>query len=1302
MRTPEKLMRRGAALALCAFATGAAFAADWYVDDANGDDTYDGRTALTAKKTIQAAVDCAAKNDTVKVAEGVYEGENAYGDSISACVVISNNLTLVATGSKDRTHVVGRHADTSTGVGEGAVRCIYVKEGVKARIEGFTIRDGAASTGNGGGVTFSAYNKADGWLVDCVVSNCVAGRGGALWYGTAIRCLFSGNDSTSYGQVALQSILYNCLVVGNVGAENLFCYPQDIVNCTIAGNSLNNFSFSTGAHSVCNTIFLENAKNNFGSGGYAVLSNCLVTAAAVNFNQAASGLCATNDTEACFTAPAIGDWRPRRDSGAAGLGDASHLARVALPDESMRYVDYAGKPIPQSGPIACGAIQETVSPGSGVLALNGPMEIDGLGVADSTYCNYLHATNYPCMYKMKAVGATISNIVWYSSTTGLPVRVPMLDGWVGVMPPPAGAMTLSPVYAKKILYADAENGDDGYAGDDIGSWDHPYKTLQAAFEAAPNGRNNDNLAYSVICAKPGDYKDGGTVGSTISYRLFIDGFRRVRVVALGGPEVTIIRGESPADAANGLPCSCVNLNVPSLVQGFTLTDGHSTDSSSESGTSSGSALSCALNVSDRMIADCIVSNNVSSFCAQRGGTSLRCVFLDNIQNQSGGGDMRSGYAVHNVFRPGDGSHSAAFTLGSNSRTFLSTYSGKIHSNATRSSLLEVSPACNFLDASADDYRLRSDSPAFGAGDADPESYWMYANLDRMGNPLCFVGGRPTAGAYQRPSAVALAVDVGSGNVTVDGAETLTNAVLPGASVTIAKSEGCGRNLLGYTLPDGSFVSGPSYSYTAPAAVAAGRLDVVAAVFSTNWYVNAGALGGDSKDGFTAETPKKTLAGVMAAELAEGDVVHAAAGEYAEGIMYNTDESGRPGGAPVIGSRVVVPRGVTLVSDEGADLTHIVGSPASAEYDVQLGLGSNAVRCAFVSTGARLKGFTLRDGRTNGREVIEDAASGGGVLGVSSTVSFVEDCVISNCIAVYGAAGYGANFKRCRFFHNRAVKRSSVTRVSWHDSCIADWNWGARPFDYFTIMTNCTIGAHQIDEDGNVGNGYCLVQPMDINKTSVIDCLVLGRIHAQVKMRRTAALSTSGVQSANCEDCILTNLAALAVDDDYRPVIGENAAIDAIPLAADGDSIRGVKDASGAQRVFNGARDLGALEADWRPRYAKTLGGRRIEVTAADPAVVETAGAVRIPEGSVELVWRTPEGREIPHAMGMTVSGGGTLSVDKDGTAFAAVTEAASGVRTFNAAGAVTLRFSYAADDAAAGYAELSGFSAPLGFVLHVW
>ena len=1301
MKTLKHLFLTLSATAAFALASAPAHAAEWYVDAVNGDDSYDGRTAQTAKKRIQAAVDCAAKNETVKVAEGVYQDENRYSDSISACVVITKNLTLVATGAKDKTHIVGRHADTSTGVGEGAVRCVYVKEKAVARIEGFTIRDGAASSDMGGGVVFSVYdndnNRERGWLVDCVVSNCVASRGGALQYGTAIRCMFSGNNSTSYGKVASQSILYNCVVVNNIGVERLFNYPRAIVNCTIARNKMNDFGYSASNHHVYNTIFLENQTDKFYQ-SKAVLSNCLITTNTASFNRTDSSMCATNYTGTCFVAPVLGDWRPRVGSGAAALGDAAHLALVELPDESMRYVDYAGNSIPDEGAITCGAFQEVVTPESGTLFLKGSYEIAGSGVADTTYCNYLHATNYPCMFKLKAVDATISNIVWYSSSTGLSVRVPTMDGWVGVMAPPEGMLTLKPIYASKVVYADAMNGDDSYEGEDKGSWEHPFKTLQAAYDALPNG-SSSSPKYSIICAKPGDYHEGGKEGNTITRRMYIDGNKRVRVVALGGPQKTIIRGCSAAESLKLIPYGCLYMNVPSLVQGFTLTGGHSTDSSDESAASAGAALCCAVDTSDRVIADCIVSNNVSSFSAQRGGLSVRCVFLDNTEMRAGGGDIRSGYTAHSVFRTGIDSHKDAYALGNSTRAYFATYKGTVHDNAVRASVLAATASCRFIDMSSDDYRLRSDSPAFGAGDADPEKYWKYANLDMMGNPLSFIEGCPTAGAYQQPSAIALAVDAGSGTLSVGGSASLTNTVMPESSVTITKAADCGRNLIGFMLQDGTYSEGSSYTYTAPSVFSVGQVECIDAVFSTNWYVNA-TLGDDTNDGYTPETPKKTLKGAMTAAVIPGDAVHAAPGDYCDGEMLHSKNDRPNGGETVIGTRVVVPKGVSLVSVGGPDVTHIIGASASAEYDVRgLGLGSNAVRCVFLSAGARLKGFTLRNGRTNGNSAQENSAFGGGVLGVGSELSFVEDCVISNCMAMYGAAGYSANFKRCRIFHNRAVVRSSATRSSSHDSCIADCNQGDHPFDYYVMITNCTIGANWKESNGS--EGHCLVYPNNMDNACVVDSLVLGRIHPNVRMRRSAARSGSGVKAEKCEDCILTNQAALAVDENYRPRIGENAAIDVIPLADEDASVRTERDVYGVQRVFNGARDLGALDADWRGHYAKTLGGSRITVTEVDPAVVEENGKIQIPEGKLELAWRVPEGRQIKHTMGLAVNGSGVLSVTKNGTEYADVSEGTSGAYSFTAGGTTMMTFAYNPDVEGDGYAEIGGFSAPIGTVLSI-
>ncbi|MBO5941065.1 MAG: hypothetical protein J6R18_07725, partial [Kiritimatiellae bacterium] len=295
-------------------------------------------------------------------------------------------------------------------------------------------------------------------------------------------------------------------------------------------------------------------------------------------------------------------------------------------------------------------------------------------------------------------------------------------------------------------------------------------------------------------------------------------------------------------------------------------------------------------------------------------------------------------------------------------------------------------------------------------------------------------------------------------------------------------------------------------------------------------------------------------------------------------------------------------------------------------------------------------------------------------------------------------GYRANFKRCRFFYNAATDRASVTRVSQHDSCIADWNYGTRPFDYFSLMTNCTIGANFFKSKTSNEKGFCLRQPVDTNNVYVFDCLILGKIYSIMKMRRCAALSEhyEGAKE-NCEDCIFTNGISLVIDNTtYRPKIGENVAIDRIPLSDDSEAVRDEKDLFGVQRVFNGARDLGALDADWRSHYAKTLGGSRITVVSVDPTVVEENGVLTIPYGSVELTWRNPSDQMVTHLMGLAVYGGGVLSVLKDGEQFVNVDASNSGTYSFRTSDTVAMSFTYNPDAEEDGYAEIGNLTARIG------
>ena len=130
--------------------------------------------------------------------------------------------------------------------------------------------------------------------------------------------------------------------------------------------------------------------------------------------------------------------------------------------------------------------------------------------------------------------------------------------------------------------------------------------------------------------------------------------------------------------------------------------------------------------------------------------------------------------------------------------------------------------------------------------------------------------------------------------------------------------------------------------------------------------------------------------------------------------------------------------------------------------------------------------------------------------------------------------------------------------------------------------------------------------------------------------------------AQGEGCITAPLSALPVDEDGRPVAGMNPAVDAADAAA--SSNIGEYDLSGVQRVYNGRLDVGALEADWRPRYAKDISGNpAFAVVSASPSVVENeSGNVRLEDGSVlDAVWE-PAGRR--RSVRVEVTGSGTLTV----------------------------------------------------------
>ena len=97
------------------------------------------------------------------------------------------------------------------------------------------------------------------------------------------------------------------------------------------------------------------------------------------------------------------------------------------------------------------------------------------------------------------------------------------------------------------------------------------------------------------------------------------------------------------------------------------------------------------------------------------------------------------------------------------------------------------------------------------------------------------------------------------------------------------------------------------------------------------------------------------------------------------------------------------------------------------------------------------------------------------------------------------------------------------------------------------------------------------------------------------------------------------------------------------------------DVDGGQRVYNdGKIDAGCCEFDWRPVYARTIGGYRAVVDFASPEVARRADgkAVTLLDGtSLEMALANSKNRLVRYELEVLVTGAGTLSVLRGGEPF---------------------------------------------------
>lgn len=333
----------------------------------------------------------------------------------------------------------------------------------------------------------------------------------------------------------------------------------------------------------------------------------------------------------------------------------------------------------------------------------------------------------------------------------------------------------------------------------------------------------------------------------------------------------------------------------------------------------------------------------------------------------------------------------------------------------------------------------------------------------------------------------------------------------------------------------------------------------------DWYVDC--TRGPSGDGRTPEAAFHTLQEAMEnPALKSGDTVYVWPGVYREGFML-------PNPTSVEKSRVIVKAGVSLVSTAGAEKTIIQG-------DVSLdpilkGCGEGAIRCVTLNDGSLIRGFTVTNGHTYCKMDTQSGAYyGGGIVGDTTSDCRVEDCVITDCVAVRGGGVGKVTCVRCRLHKNDVTYLGSAATNAEFYNCVFSGHTNGGYVTMYSPTVNCTFLA---------------------NNTS-ISATWSEKDSTEILFKNCVFLCMAGRDQANYQNCLFTTKSGisdankgvgsliLAVSDLRIKSSGyprrDSPAVNCGSDALYPDSVGGSSDLLGYDRVYGEHIDIGAYE--WNP------------------------------------------------------------------------------------------------------------------------
>ena len=744
-------------------------------------------------------------------------------------------------------------------------------------------------------------------------------------------------------------------------------------------------------------------------------------------------------------------------------------------------------------------------------------------------------------------------------------------------------------FAGNHWYVDAVNGDDRWDGKvafsavDQNANAGPKKTFANLF-ADCQIQSDD-----VVHAAAGTYSNltmTATSGIKGEYRLIVPA--GVTVVADEGPEKTIIRG----DSATGVSLSespfgcgesavrCVQLKgTGATIKGFTLTGGRS---SSYTGSGAqyyvGAVDGSPATVRETYVVGCVITNNVGNRAAGvYKSIAVRCYFADNRVTQTGC-DVMEGGAFNCVF--GDCLNDSSYNVygGAQYSYVNNTFYGRGYCAAGVKGAPRTLYNCVVLK-SPSSYTYFTNCIVAATGGTIGEGSQRLNDIADM-----------KLGGDLRPLRDSLCMNSGEYSYYDDN---FPAAIADEKGLCFGKNKRVYGDVIDIGAVESPFVAGTSF----------------------DWYVDA-INGLDANDGYSNATAFQNLSMALTNScLRSGDTIHAASGVYSNGIVTSKWKF-----------RAVVPAGVMLVGEDGADKTFIIGErDESVEVNqAPYGCGENAVRCVRLMEGSRLQGFTVTGGFAPS---CAGNDAGGGVYCGDDNINakpygLVLNCVITNNCASFGSGAYGGIFIGCNFSNNRAGTESRGSDVHSGRAYNCLFGDALGTCNYMGVhAVNCTF----------YGAGSASYQSGSSYVENIINCVLLKEAGRHVRLINSATISA---QSTLGDGSVLLGQEEMMIDENFQLQKGSKLidkgsqelyqaylAQDEAYFTQDGLTNLD-KDILGNNRIYNRAIDMGAFEYDWRGDFAATVGKHNLTVvTASENVAVSGTSELQIPsENSITLEW----------------------------------------------------------------------------------